>query len=826
MKKSVSLLLTCFLLLIFACKKDKKDPPKNPTGSNFEMKEIQIVVPANSTFNPAGSKVFSFATEQTADATGKAKVAFEKGSITLAYVFDDNKRPILAGFITDSTNIISPATTAKVLLYLGYKIPLQPDTLAAYFLNNIDKLQGTAIWKQEFETLFLSDPLTLSNKSFLAPLKERMSQMIDQTPPIDIYGKVADIHVDANDIKSGIQVADDGLSQFKVINKYRRRAHAFLYKMSYKDLNGSPFTVKSSIDKTTVADRNDAISPVAAVTGFLSEIGKSIEGKGLESFAVTSGPFPLELQNNESEALYKLRVIGPGGTRKSNLTDAESDKLIRLSFETFLLDMVIPAVGIITSMPDKPGAGEIPPEEIVTKTDALITFVKAMPEVYEEVKNANYKMALDKLLENVYRDGKGVEMKLLFMIALNIDNIPGGTSTFFNEKFEHLLAILALTDAALGASDLVRVETHILNSAEMDEWEIKAKAGLITLSPDKSVVVPYQQLKLTATIKNNTQQGYYEWGTTGNYGKLTDTKGHTNMASFGSSDKDVFYESKVTQVSLSDGDNIDYIYVKAFAGGVEVGTDTVMVNVKRTNFEMKPTGATVSGKTGSAHSIKLYLENIDVETKIPNSYADYKIIWTTAGKYGKLNGIGFNSVNVNTLTEYNKNSATYECLDKDTKTATETINVRIYSKAKNAPESEYKIYDELSGTVNIDNDPKKIVYYASPTAVHRGVVNACGTGCVLFIKKVPNAISYKVEITGLSNPLYPTYTDTWPAGDPSHVRGYGYALYKEAEAGDDYIIGITGTVSWSGGGPDYPITEHFPLPSCSGIAKVTVTVSQ
>lgn len=814
-------------MLLHSCKKDKKDPPKDPSGSKFEMKEIQIVVPANSTFKPAGSKVFSFALEQTADATGKAKVAFEKGSSTLAYVFDDDKRPILAGFITDSTNTISPATTAKMLLYLGYNIPLQPDTLSAYFLNNIGKLQGAVLWEQEFETLFLSDPLTLSNKSFLAPLKERMAQMIDQTPPIDIYSKVADIHVDANDIRSGIQVSDDGLSQFKVINNYRRRAHAFLYKMSYKDMNGSPFTVKNSIDKTTVADMNEAISPVSAVSGFLSEIGKTIEGKGLESFAVTSGPFPLELQNNESEARYKLRIVGPGAIPKSNMTDAETDKLIRLSFETFLLDMVIPAVGIITSMPDKPVAGVMPDVNRTIKTDALITFVKAMPDVYEEVKKANYKEALKKLMENVYKDGTGFLIKELFMIALDKEMVTGGTggvSKFFNEKFEHLLAGLALADAALGASDLIRVERHMFKSAQMDEWEIKAKAGLITLSPDKSVVVPYQQQKLTATIKNNTQQAYYEWGTTGNYGKLTDTKGHTDLAYFSSTDKDVFYVSKVSQASLSDGDNIDYIYVKAFAGGLEVGTDTVMVNVKKSKFVMKPTGATVSGKTGSANSIKLYLESTDKAIKIPNSYNNYKIIWTTAGKYGKLNGVGITGVN--TLTEYDNNTASYECLDKDTKTAAETINVRIYSKAKTAPESEYKLFDELSSSVKIDNDPKKIIYYAAPTAVHRNVVNACGVGCVLFVKKVPNAISYNVEITGLSNPLYPTYSETWAAGDPNHVRGYGYALYKEEEAGEDYIIGITGTVSWSGGGPDYPITEHFPLPQCSGIAKVTVTVSQ
>ena len=172
--KKIHYFIFCMLIsiLYLACKKDKQEQDQDPqvvVPSNLDMKEIEIAVPAASVFKPAGSKVFSFGIEQTVDAAGKTKVAFEKGSSTIAYVFDNNKKLVLAGFITDSSKVISPATTAKVLLYLGYNIPLHPDTLSVYFLNNIQKLPGAKAWEKEFETLFLSDPLTLSNKSFVAP---------------------------------------------------------------------------------------------------------------------------------------------------------------------------------------------------------------------------------------------------------------------------------------------------------------------------------------------------------------------------------------------------------------------------------------------------------------------------------------------------------------------------------------------------------------------------------------------------------------------------------------------------------------------------------
>lgn len=799
--------------------------PGNPgtpgTPGIFGTKEIVIIVPSGSSFKPVGSKVFSFGTEQTADASGKAKVTFEKGSSTLAYVFDTNKKLILAGFITDSTNVISPATTAKVLLYLGYNIPLQPDTLSVYFLNNIDKLQGAKDWEKEFETLFLSDPSTLSNKSFVAPLKARMSKMIDQTPPVDIRGKAANIHVDANDIRSGIQVADDGLSKFKIINNYRRRTHAFLYKMSFKDMNGNSQTIKNSIETGVKADKDMAISPVAAVSGFLSEIGKNIEGKGLESFSVTSGPFPLELQDNESEALYKVRVVGPGGPSKLKLTADEVKKEALLEMETFLADLVIPTIGLATSLPEKDAFGGISVgTDPYAKADAMLTFVKAMPDVYDEIKQGNYQTALIKLMENVWKDVGGSLLNELYGIALG-ERLNANVKTFFTNNFKQLLAVLQVTDFALGASDLVRIATHLKSSYWLEEWDIKAKSGLVTLIPDRSVVVPFQQQKITATIKNLTQTASYEWSTSGKYGKLTDTKGHTDLASFTSSDKDVFYVSRVSAASLSAGDNLEYVYVTAFIGSNKVGTDTSIINVRKEKYVMKPAGITVSGRSGSQHEVKLYLEKTNgTNTIVSNSSTDYKVIWTTAGTYGKLNGTTIKSVT--TLTMYNTNSAFYECFDKDTKNATETIKARIYSKAKSAPESEYLIFDEVTGSVKIDNDPKKKILHRPVFELHGDTTSLVGTQTGYNCAKIwaaqfhedVDAKSYQIQFHGSKDAGNQTYS--WVAGSPSPAPPSTYA--GKAYAGGVFTITWIGTGNYAGGWSPFHATGGAP----SGEAQVTI----
>jgi hypothetical protein len=767
------IVITCFDQ---SCKKNTPDQTPDATGPvlNLELKDVEITVPSNSGYNPIGSKVFSFGTEQIIDATGKSKVRFEKGSATLAYVFNADNKLMLAGFITDSTKVISPATTAKVLLYLGYNIPLQPDTLSVYFLNNIDKLPAAKEWEKEFETLFLADPLILSNKNFVDPLKARMAQMMTQKDPIDIREKASDIQVDAKDIKSGLRVSEDGLSKFKIVNSYRRRAHAFLYKMSFKDMSGSSSVVLNKVEKGTKAGWDKPVDPVSGVTGFLSEVGKAIESKGMESIEMVSGPHTLELKDNESEALYKLRVIGPGGIPKFDLTDTESSTLTRLEIETFLFDLVIPAVGIITSLPSRPKAGVMPDADRNLKSDALLSLVKTMPDVYELIKKAQYKNALKKFMENIYKDATGVLMKELFMIALDRESVTGGVTAFFNEKFERLLAILAMVDAALGASDIIRITNHGLSSAVLEEWEMKAKAGMVTLSPDKSTVITFKQQKISAIVKNLTGTAFYEWSTTGKYGKLSDTKGHTNLISFNSQDKDVFYYSNASNASLSSGDNFEYIYVTAFIGSTKVGTDTAIINVKKDKYQMRPDGVILSGKDGAYNEVNLYLEKADRSSDITtNSLRDYKVIWTTAGKYGKLNGKDI--TNVTTLTTYNDNEVWYECLDKNTKAAVETVSARIYSKDKSAPESEYKIFDEVEGTVKIDNDDKKRIIHIPVVEFHGDTTYILaagpGYGCAKFwgaeVPRDPDAKSYTVKFYGAKTSSTGTQTWSWTADKTS-----------------------------------------------------------
>ena len=337
----------------------------------------------------------------------------------------------------------------------------------------------------------------------------------------------------------------------------------------------------------------------------------------------------------------------------------------------------------------------------------------------------------------------------------------------------------------------------------MEEWVIKARSGQVKLLPRNAVVIPFQKQKLTAEIKNNTQTAYYEWSTTGKYGKLSDTKGHTNQLSFSSSDKDVLYESRANAATLSNGDNLEYIYVTAFAGGIKVGTDTAVINVKKNKYQIQPGGITLSGKEGSQHEAKMYLLKPDGSNNItPNDTIDYKVIWTTAGTYGSLNSEDVKGVK--TLTLYNDNAAYYECLDKDTKEASETLTARIYAKAKSDPESEYKLFDEATGTIKINNDPKKKILnlpvqcaHGDTTRVSANSMTCMITNFVAF-NEDKDAKSYSVRFYAMQYPA----TYSWNAGSPypevnNYVSASSPGIFK-VEHNSSWKIGTPQQIDNSG----------------------------
>ncbi len=331
------------LMLVSSCQEDTEptDPTNPPVQTGeFETKDIQITLPQGSSFDFSGSELISFGESFPVASDGKTKSVSTPGFAHIAFVLNEEGNPILAGFITDQTSVISAQSTAIVLLSYAVGLNLREEGFAELFLDQIDELPEAVEWQEAFTDLWKNDPLILEKGTFTTQLRTVMEKLVPEPVVIDIRAgaKASDISVDEADFKSGLQIFEDELGQFSVNNKYRRRGHAFLYKMSYKDMEDKSHEILSDINSGTPSDKDFAISPTAGATSFNGVLGSEIEGKSNEVFLIKSGPIKLDLLENESEATYKLHVVGPGISHPQPVTTAEIAKLTRLEVETFAID--------------------------------------------------------------------------------------------------------------------------------------------------------------------------------------------------------------------------------------------------------------------------------------------------------------------------------------------------------------------------------------------------------------------------------------------------------------------------------------------------------
>jgi len=792
-------LILSAILLLFAvsCKKDAQiDPPDEPGGSsgNANTVKVQVQVPAGSVFNPAGSSLLSSFRYVNVEADNYAHAYADTSKFTMAYVFNKDNKLVMAGFITDSSKIISPATTAKVLLHWGLKFSFLQQNVTEAYINNIDKIEAAREWISKFETLFKADPFVIANSGFKNDLKIAIEKIRDRRT-LDINGKNAsDVQVDANDIKSGLQVFEDGLSKISVNNTYRRRGHAFLYKMKVLDANGSTNVIQSQIVPSSSSHQDAAIDPRSAVNSVMGEVGKYVESytnpdAGTASFSVKSGPIDIALLENENEVTYKFRVIGPG-VRGRLLTKKEDDRLTQLEAETFFFDLVVPAIGTITSiggMFDKPNINATAKERAIATVQG---WWKAMPDVYEECKKGNYENALKKFLESLYKDAAGNYLNEACTIIGDMYNVD--SKKLLAGGIGKLNMILTGFDAVLSVSDAYLILADCASSNAVEEWEVKARTSKVSLTPDEQATVISSQKTVTAIIKNlNAASGThpnFEWSTSGKYGYLKDTKGHTGT-SFESIDDKIFYNCNATSSQLSDGDNWEYIYIKAYYAGQLIGMDTAKINVRKLEYKMMPDNVTLTGKKNTNNNeVRLYLVRQDNVVDIaPNSQLDYKVIWSTAGKYGKL--LGRETEASTTVTDYDYNSSWYTVTDDKTKEATETITARIYVKAKD--DADYHLMDEVTSSVRIDNDERKKVIRVKMTYMN-GCWNEgnCYTYPVAVFPLEDTAVKYKVmfyNFTGTSANSPEGRTYSWSKGGVPPTTYSTYPETKDVNGGNYYI---------------------------------------
>lgn len=826
------LVLTLILALFFSCREEESPGPgQDPIASTFPTTDINVVLPAGMSLDLSKTKVLSGFAEFPVDNAGKSKIRFAPGTTKLAFLLDETGNPILTGFISGTKKEISIASTSSVLVYLGLGISLQPLEISQKFLEGTQDLEGIAEFSQAISEEFSRDPAMLKTGKYL----DLLTKYLDTHAPADTIDiRTKQIQVDPNGFRSGIQVYELDHQNVQIRNQYRRRAHAFAYKTAFKDKDGMETVLKQRIGGNDAAEKDLPISPTGAITSFTGTLKDWVAGKGAEFAMTENGPVSLPLKDLESEATYKVRVVGPGASNLGalSLTSTERDKLNRLVLETFALDFFLPLIFDIIGMKD---VLTIPESKFTTLITAIDNFVKATPIVEKLLENGDYGAALRETMflgTNEFANAAFDDMvKAVALGGLEVikANKPGSVTESAEEigkKAKTLLNAMKYADILIKIVDYNRLMNHIVLSDYNVEFTAKVKADDLVMTPKEETIVTssYHSVKVeTKTTLADGESFVYKWSTPGKYIYLYhQSKKHTEVET---STATMTYRSDTKAVDLSDGNNIDYINVEVFTKKgttlTRIGEAKATINVKKIKLVMKPEKITLKG----GQSVRLYLERTDgVNDLASNSALDYKVEWETSGRYGKFNGTLKSATTMG-------NAINYEVLDKEVKQGKETFVARIYFKAKS--DLDWTLREIVKGELNVVNDTRKVVLDVALDILTWD--NSSETSCNIganFMAKVPihpKAVKYTVTFYGFKKPYrWENRTSSWLPGQTPAVE-YGYpGAGPNQTLGGNYLFTISRT--W-GSGPkrddclsklDHYIAVYKPL---GGRANIVIEIT-
>ncbi|MCC5930675.1 MAG: hypothetical protein JJU28_15630 [Cyclobacteriaceae bacterium] len=693
----------------------REDPP---VPTDFPTVPVSIELPAGSSIDLDKAALVGGFKDFPVSSNLSSKVFLPAGRSQLTFLMDKSDRIILMGFINEENKTLSTHTTAEALLYLAAGVFMLPDIVKTRFHADASSLPGMDDFKKSIETLFKNDPLMLEKGTYMTALKDYLESIDKPSQAIDVRAR--QINLDPTGVKSGIQLVDKDFQSILFNNSYRRRAHAFVYKQSFKTKDGDETVLIRSFNSESshpIAGQT-AIDPVGEADGIIGVLLDQIKGNGIETFVKESGPVTIPLEENESEAKFAVRVVGAAfqNNYRQNMSAIENEKYDALVLETFIKDVLLPVLAeIINQKADKSAGDDEAMKEIFNGFTSA--FTSEFPEIYDKIKEGKFSEALRETLQKLLINGiantamSNATNQLLRYIYLKNVKEPEFGNLYSEPEFEakknaaKFLKAFELINRGLQLWEASRLLTHLASSQALEEFTARAIQHDVKLRPKSSAVMVFRERELTAYTVTELSEGQtfeYRWSTSGKYGKIKDKQGNEG-SSITNEQKTVSYISEEISSKLPENASdrvMVEIYVKQGSSYSLIGKDTATINIKKQELVIAPGGVTLSGK--EKQRLRLYVEWADGSPFHDPAFYDYRYEWSTPGRYGMLEG---------SLTSKNTTQPfiVYQALDEDVEEGEEKLLVEIHRIRKDG--GEWHKYDIAEGKVKVNNDDNyKIIH--------------------------------------------------------------------------------------------------------------------
>jgi hypothetical protein len=513
---------------------ENPDPDPDPDPINLPTQNVVVVLPSGGSVDLSASRVYANTFDFSVAADGSSKIVLQPGASQLTFLLDAEDRVLMAGFINSNKTELSIASTAEVLFYFGNAGFLLPSEFREKYIKESSSIEALTKFKEDLEALFIQNPLSLSQGSFVPKLEAALADFNKGAEEIDIRAR--QINLDPTGVKSGIQLADVDFQSIIIRNRYRRRAHAFIYKTSFKDKDGNETILKSNIGGTDAADSDEGIDPTESVSGFLGTVVDGLMGNGMQYAVTETKSINIPLAATESEATYAVRVIGAGLPLRWNdqdATAAEKDKWESLLIETVFMDMILPIISEAFSFAGENASSE-EKKLIAEAIKQMADFAPFYKELFETGNLQNFVtdfikyFASDKITSAI----QDKMAEILAKRALGQQQWGIDLDRKYNEEVKKMrfLNVMKYIDLAITGADFLKMIGEITASQPLERFQAKAIEHDINLIPKEGSVTVFTNKEFTVETKTELSDGQaflYKWSTSGTYGNIRDNIGTT-----------------------------------------------------------------------------------------------------------------------------------------------------------------------------------------------------------------------------------------------------------------------------------------------------------
>jgi len=441
-------------------------------------------------------------------------VTYLDGSTQLTFAVNHQGEPMLMGWVNAKHNVINTHTTAAVLLYYSLGMSLAALNTSEAILDELLSLDETTKVAQFIETALAKSPK--STKELIGMIEDDVSNVITQLRNKENNATTTVFRslINPSQGKSGIAINELDSDTFQITNNYRRRAIAWVDRISYKteDNRIVPFEAQiHTIDIDTTSGFSGTIATFYDVTQ-----------SNVKTWLPTqTAPFDLPLLPEDAiKTNYKISVLGLGNQDGEYPTFSDERKkeryrLYALSFIDytlpFLTNIVMPAFG-------KDYENDIEMSEIVQfvgKSEALIKSILGLSGFITAVDNKDYSSAFKEVVaSDVVQDtlidllGKYLTKEVAEGIyQYDKYNLKGAAKTARKYLF--------ISDAFFTSIDYLVINDNLANAKMGETWDVNVTRPKITLTPKKGSINPRNSsLKLKVKVLEALQSGdsfFYIW---------------------------------------------------------------------------------------------------------------------------------------------------------------------------------------------------------------------------------------------------------------------------------------------------------------------------